>query len=877
VKIIKPQALGLLSRPFEFRREYLLGLDAIAFIPIGEADCLLPETAMWPFLAEELPPDQPLDAAIPKAHAEFLAIAHAFAPGGKAAPLVEVGIQLGPLIKTLGVAGDRRFTRYGSVTEAVPFISMPVDWAHAFGGNGFADNPLGIGAVPIEGSDGEVYPAPNVFDPKLGTEAHRIPSGFAPVDPLWPARARLAGTHDDAWLKQDFPGFARDIDWRFFNCSAPDQWFPDGLAGAETYAFKNLHPTQPLLRGRLPGIAPRLFLVRKGHEATFEEIPLALTTVWCFPHRERLVLVHHGRARLREEDGADVAYAVLGADRLGALRPASEFRAVLEKRLDRKYGAIHAMRDADLVPQEWLRPDPSLAPPASPAMAQIRARPRRRAERELAAQREAMKARGLDPDKYAQTALPPEQSPPATLEELPAFLAQAEAEAQAQKAKAEADAMAAKAKAAARLAADGLPEDEIRKRLDAKPKGPPSFSAAAVREELAKQVAAMRLKGVLTQDLDAQLASPEFNAQLEQAEATLRATYRLSAQHQDPADRLPSERSAEIRRLVTGDTKSARARYDLHGADLSGLDLSGLDLSGVCLDGADLSATSFAGANLANAVLAHAQMTGCVLEEADLSGANLGRAQLTGASLRRAVLKNSVLAGADLTGASLENADLAGADLGESILTDADFTGVRAPKLLAMKLTLRGLHAPGIVLTKATFIECDLEGADLSAASLDQASFIQCNLAGVQLARARMRKSVFVRQCNLAKANLSRADLAEANLRETSLPGANLADALAERADFSGADLTEAVLTRLRGAGSRWVAANLRGANLHLADLARADMARVNLRGAYLVEVSVYEANLARAQLSEDTVREAMFTTRMCYRPLYQPPESPPA
>ncbi|HUB16018.1 MAG TPA: DUF2169 domain-containing protein [Acetobacteraceae bacterium] len=872
MRIIKPQALGLLSRPFEFRREFWLGVATLAFVPIGEA-CLLPETAMWPFLAEELPPDLPLDTALPKACAEFLAIAHAFAPGAVAARLVEVGIQLGPVIKTLSVAGDRQISRKG-VTEAVPFTTMPIDWAHAFGGKEFADNPLGIGAMPIDGTDGQVFAAPNVVDPKLGREAHRTPSGFSPVDQMWPARARLCGTHDDTWLREDFPGFARDIDWHFFNCAPRDQWLPDGLAGDESYAFKNLHPTQPLLQGQLPGIAPRLFFVRNGLEPdAFEEIPLALTTVWCFPHRERLVLVHHGRARLLEEDAADIACVVLGADPLGSLRPADEFRAVMEKRLDRRSGVIHAMRDADLVPEQWLRPDPALAPRRSAAMEQMRARRRRRAERDLVAQREAMKARGLDPDKYPQLTLPPEQSPP-TLEELPEFLAKAEAEAEAQKAKAEAEVAAAKAKAAAGLAAAGVPEEEIQQRLDAKPRGPPAFTATGYRAELEQQATAMRLLGVLTFELEAQLASPEFIAQLEAAEAALRNSYRLGAQFQSPAEALSSDRSAKIRRLVSGDTKAARALYDLHGAKLAGLDLSGLDLSGVCLDGADLTRTSLAGAKLADAVLAHADLTECVLEGADLTGANLGKAQLGGASLRNATLKKAVLAGADLTGASLAGADLEAADLSDAILAGTDFTNVRAVGLLAMKLSLRGLHAPGIVLTSAKFIECDIEGADWTDATLDQAVFLQCNLAGIRLCRAQMRKTVFVQRCNLARANLCGADLSEANLRETALPGVALADAIVEQADFSGADLTDAMLTCVRGAGSRWVAANLHGADLHGADFAQADMARADLRGAYLVGVSGYEANVPRAKLDRDTVRRGMFTKRMRFLPLYQPPES---
>jgi uncharacterized protein YjbI with pentapeptide repeats len=875
MKVIKPQTMGLLTRPFEFRREFWLGLATLAFVPIGETGVLLPETAMWPFLTEELPPEQPLDVAMPKAEAEFLAIGHAYAPDGVPAPLVSVGIQLGNLVKRLSVSGDRQISR-SQVTEPVPFTTMPIDWAHAFGGSGFAANPLGKGSVPIDGTDGRVHAAPNVVDPKLGGEGYRTPSSFAPVDQMWPARAKFGGTYDDLWLKQDFPGLARDIDWRFFNCAPPDQWLPDGLAGDETYAFENLHPTRPLLRGRLPGMAPRLFLVRKGQEEDgFEEIPLTLTTVWCFPHRERLVLVHHGRTRIAQEDASDIVRVVIGADRLEALRPAGEFRAVMAKRLDRQSGALYALRDADLVPAEWLRPDPALATTESEAQRQIRARVRRRAEREHAAKREEMKARGLDPDKFLPQTLPPERIPP-SMEELPGLIAEVQAEATTQKAKAEAEAAATKARMAGRLAAAGLPEEEIQKRLNAKPKGPPTFSAAGFQAERKKRATAMRLAGIDTSELEAQLASSEFIAQLERAEAMLRNAYRLTAQHQDAADRLPAERSDEIRRLVSHDTKAARGLYDLHGADLSGLDLNGVDLSGVCLDGADLKGTSFAGANLADAVLAHADMTSCVLDKANLTGANLGHARLSGASLREAVLKKSVLAGADLTDALLTGADLEAADLDKTILVDTDFTGVSAPNLLAMKLSLRGLHAPGIKLTKAKFIECDIEAADWRGASLEQAVFIECNLAGIQLGGARMRKSVFVRQCNLARADLSRADLTEANLRETSLPVASLADAIIERADFSAADLSSAVLTYVRAAGSRWVAANLSGANLLGADFAHADMSRVDLRGAHLVGVSVYEANLARAILDRDTVRSGMFMTRMRYLPLHRPPESHP-
>src|SRR6516162_3039177 len=108
-----------------------------------------------------------------------------------------------------------------------------------------------------------------------------------------------------------------------------------------------------------------------------------------------------------------------------------------------------------------------------------------------------------------------------------------EAEAEMEKAKAEAEAAANKARMAARLAAAGIPEEEIQRRLNAKPKGPPAFSAVGFRAELTKRATAMRRQGIQASRLEAQLGSSEFTAQLEQAEAAARSAYRLTAQHQD--------------------------------------------------------------------------------------------------------------------------------------------------------------------------------------------------------------------------------------------------------------------------------------------------------------------------------------------------------
>jgi uncharacterized protein YjbI with pentapeptide repeats len=869
MKTIKPQVLSLLTRPFEYTREFWLGCAVIAAFPTSDPPVLMKEAALWPFLSEELPPDQSLDAAIPKATPEFLAVAHCHAPNGTPAPLLRTGIQLGQTIKMLDVHGDRVIDREANkVTTGEPFTRMPLDWARAFGGPDFPDNPLGKGVVPLPGTNGTLIPVQNIINPRLGRDGARVPTGYGPVDQMWPARASRVGTHDDAWLKHDFPGFARDIDWNFFNISQSDQWLRDPLRGDEAFAFKNLHPTKPLLKGRLPGIAPRLFVTRKNEPDSFEEVPLTLTTVWFFPHRERMVLIHHGRARLSEEDGSDIERVVVGADRLDALRPEDDFRRVMDARGDRKKGAMLALRDQDLVPGEWL--GDANAPP-SPAPPLAIARSRRQLERQRDALIENLKARGMDPAKFAIPEIPP-PTPPPTLEELPAFAEAALADAEAAKARALADVETRRADAAKRLAASGLSPDEIEQRLNPTPKGPPSFSAAATIESLQSQIRGRRALGQLSLDLEAQLSSPAFLGSLAKAEAEARNGYRQIAHMQAPADSQPADRNADIRAMIARDTAEARALYDLHGADLSDLDLSGLDLSGICLDGADLSGTSLAGANLTNAVLAHATLTGCRFDGAILDGANLGATKMEGTTLTGASLKRAILAKADLTGAVFTNAVLEEADLSEAILGQADFSGIRAAGLLALKLDLNGFRAPGADLFKAKFIECHMQGCDLSGARLDRAVFLSCDLAGGRLAQTSLRKAVFVKGCSLLAARLTGSDLTGANLRETLLHGANLNDATLIGADLSGANLANALLTNVRARGCRAIAADLHLADMRLGDFSFADLSRSDLRGARLTGMSVYAANMARTKLDETTHKGGIFRSKMRYLPVWEPP-----
>jgi len=869
MRIIKPAALGLLSRPFEFRRQFQLGVAVLSFMPIGEQTALLAETTMWAFLAENLPPGMTLDTAMPKQGAEFIAIASAFAPGGKPVTDLRAAITLGVRRKTLDIIGDRTWDG-AQASEPEFFGAMPIAWDRAYGGKNFAANPLGLGAGGESATKDRPVKLPNILAPAAGESGPRDPVGFAAIDLTWPQRAKLCGTHDDAWLKQDFPGFPSDIDWRFFNIAPPDQQFTESLAGTEPYALENLHPERALITGRLPGIAPRLFATREGR-SDFEEVPLRLTTVWFFPDKLRMVLVHHGRIDVAEEDASDIAHLVVGADPLGAERPEDAFHEVMRMRTEKSpTSGVHALNDALLVPEEWLVPDPAIAAQkqllAGENIALGRQRPR--LEREHAKMRADLIEKGYDADKMMPP-LPPDEPPP-PLEAIPALQEKMQREAEERAAEKQAELAKAEEKLAPMLAAQGKSIEEFQAKRTQKPKGPPTFSVAATRADLTDAVARFRAIGAEAADLQAKLDDPETQAQWENAEANGRDAYRQIAHHQDRPDALPEPANETLRGLFVNPAE-VRAHYNFAGADLRGCDFRGVDLSGICLDGAKLAGCDFSGARLANAVLAHADLQECRFDGADLSGANLGRADLRGAKLRDAVLTKAVLAGTDFTGADLSGANLEGADVAEMYIPLARFHQVNGGPLKALKMSLAGWDAIGARLDKAVFIEVNLMNADLSFASLEGATFIGCRMQGVNFSGANLAGAKFVNKCEASAVQFSGARLSGAMLRETDLRASDFSGADLTDADFSKSNLAQARLRRICAIRARFTDADMTAAEMPFANFMNADLSRADLRGANLDDSNMYEANIARAKFDQETKRERMQMTRTRTLPVWEP------
>lgn len=852
MKIIKPQGLSLLTRSYEFQRRFYLGVSVITYIPLQQELSMLPEVALWKFAAEALGKDAALDTCIPKSMAEFLVTGSAHTPNANPQQACRVAASLGTLRKELFVIGDRYWN--GNIaSDPVPFTEMPLDWEHAFGGTDYTRNPLGRGYEPIQVDGRKIQPLPNVEHPnQLVTHPnHRPePACYGPIDQMWPQRAKKVGTYDDDWLKNDFPGYARDIDWSFFNLTAADQQQTSPFNGDEVYRFDNMHPTEPVVEGRLPGVLARSFINRKvGETEAFEEVPLRLTTCWFFPHAKRAILIYQGNTQVIQDDAADVAQIVIAAERQGHTRPRDHYERVLGQRLDKERGHLYALRDQDLMPEGLGKADSNVNISQGPTPGLMHQNMRRKAEKEFQESRDVVASYGLNPDEHGPPSLPPERPLP-KLEELPEFLEKIEKQAEETRREEEEDIKHREAELEKTFQSMGMDYNVIRDEQKATPKGPPTFSADSRVRELREIADSIRDQEPASAAHVDEIYQDDDNLRLwKNAERQLLQSYVTLAHHQTPADVMEAGKLEATRQavLATHAQGAPMTGWDLTGADLSGLDLSGADLEGALMESARLEGTNLEGANMNGAVLAHAVLRGTRLTGARLQGANLGGSDLEEALLDDTDMTGGILAKARLTKTNLQRAILLDTDFMDSQFTDTDLSGARLDGLSFIENDLRGVRLTGASLRKCNFIKADMRAVDLCEADLGEAVLITVRAAGARFTKASMIKTRIIENSDLDHASLTECNMTDANLRGCRLIGCDLSDAVADRADFSGCDLRGANLYRVVAREAMWVKARLDQATLVSANLMKGILRNADLYGTDLRGANLFGVDLSRA------------------------------
>lgn len=651
-------------------------------------------------------PRYPSDLEEEKPRADLLLVGRAWAPGGRRARQFTAAFQVGSTRKELRVTGDRRWDpgllRSG-VTDPEPVRSVELSWRNAFGGPGFAANPVGKGLA------GDPPALPNLedpADPATSPQSRPAPAAFGPRSRVWAPRAGRVGTFDAEWFRTRCPWYPADRAPDVANAAPADLQVEGWLRGDELAILENLHPEHARIECRLPGVAPRCFARRR--DGGFVEAPLRLDTLWIDAETLTLALVWRGVLEVATDDFSDLAKLFVVPDVCGRdARPADAWCAEL-------LGAETGAGDGDDAGD-------GPAPGSGPGAAQLAA---------------------PDPEEVDDGVprdLPPAPEPPDD-EALRSAVLALKSEGVADLDATDLLDAPPPAEAGADAEAEAGPGAEAQA-------SPPwtaaaALAAAAAGESLAgANLAGLDLRGAALDGVDlegADLAGAQLDG------ATARGAHLAGA---NLAGVSAVETCLDGSWLPGADLSGAALeRASLAGTDLAGARLERARLDGAQLAHARLDGARAAGARFVRACLREAQLDGFDGAAADFTGADLTGASLAGATCRdatfdRATLPGSTWEGADASGARFVYAEASGADFTAARLERVDFARGNFRRACLRKARLGGAHLREANLFEALLVYADLAGADARKANLYGAELADASRRDLRVEGANVRRT----------------------------------------------------------------------------------------------------------------------------------------
>jgi uncharacterized protein YjbI with pentapeptide repeats len=774
-----------------------------------------------------------------KPSAEVMLRGSCYAPG-RDTNECEVTFGVGSWEKKLKVVGHRVWVDRaggGKHTKPKPIGRMLLDYAHAYGGPGFLNNPVGKGHrhelseaeredlyQPPRSERSAVMPLdqlPNVMHANGSEQKKGLAAGFGPINSAWPYRAvKLGKKYDQKWLETRAPYFSEDMDFGYFQSAPPDQVLDGFLRGDEELRFQNMHPKSSDWTAQLPGVRVRVFV--RDIEEHNREIVMHLDTLFADLDAGEIHLTWRGTTPVKEEDLSDMAFAVIATEDLQEKRlPAAKYVADLEAFAADPVGLKEAMPDGFM---EFAEGAEKLEDASDEELEKL-----------------LENADGNSPPvAMFKNIFGP--MAPAGLEKMDGTWAKAAEQEQVDEANMKQQVLTG-LKSALRGGGGGMDAEvetdtasgAVKAGSGARGTGPVITPAVGMRLPVREGEDVVFPIGNMIREQEKRLLKLKKSEQFSEL-----SPEQLAGVHQklDKAiDKLRTnpELVANDKHYRPYSEGDAPPDEPGPGADLQGHDLSDWDLSGADLSGADLQCAILSRTNLSGANLTGAKLGGARLNRADLSGANFSNVDLTSASFDRVLAKATNFSGVRLDMFRAEKSNFSEASFAKAEGQLGSFNGC----------SLLGTRFHGASFLMQTFDSCSVEETGFQSANLEHVRFDKCTGKGLVLERSELNGTSF-NECKLPALQASKARG----------KGAVWFDTVMDQATFFRADLVDAHFFLVTAREASFVEANLPGARFDRAVLREANFEKANLksadfRKAVLTKVRFRGASLFEAQLTE--------------------------
>lgn len=921
MKVIRPFQISFNNTVFEQDRRFYF----TASLTIGFNLRTNEELLEFDFIkdATESMGENPLpDMGMPKPGGEILISGCFFPPNKEPAASGWVRATVGHQKKELFVFGPRKW-RNGFPTNPEPFTSMPIDYAHAFGGEGYQKNPNGIGF-----KDGKI---PCIEDPKhlvASPTDTPDPAGFSVLDPFWPQRMRFQGTYDNSYIKKYFPGYPADFDWQYFHCAPEDQWIKGYFKGDEPFEIHHMHPDHPVIRGNLPGLYARCFLnhtLKGDHAPQFSELPLNLDTLWFFPEKLLGLMIWRGVIQVADDEAEQIQHMIVAyEDRSDSPRSHEHYRDTLERRINSDDALLNYFNTEDLIPigakcamellQERAFEDHEESEFAKNMDAKSESLKKMADEKiEEAIQQSEKGMQGMDiPDDFNKN-MPDDAKaymPGGEKMDLRKMFKEAsepkpDPDVEALNEKLETILPGITAKDPRKLQLKNFSFDKIDKIMATvdefmEKKKKQALDTAKPEIEKAKTQIREQMENLKSQE-GMENMPEEAKAEIDKAMATLEESLQMmdvldpESEAELPKAPLPRMKADEIRQqLSTVSPQVAEAMQHVQAMKDMGIENEAtqdmekqineiMDTSmqqveeGLADAEKAFKETYIMGAHfMADGLSPHDDPVETVAERfkkalaegEDLTNGDWACIDLSGQNLDGIDLSRAFLEQVNFTGASLKNANLSRAILARADLTDADLSGanleeanVGAVKGLRTNFTDANLKSAR--LSKADFTEADFTRADLTDT---ETLYIILNRA--KFTETRMPTMKFIESKlegpSFIKADMTTSvfydcDITDADFSEAILHRCVFADVRLENVVFDKADMTSACFAATDPAKSSFTNVCFKGACMNRCSFQSMVMKNADLSGASMENANFINADLSCANLSRAYARYAMF------------------